>query len=144
MEMLPMRDGRTDERRRTREDSATQPMDAGWLSFAIYWTIGQINFHFLTNMFYNCLVGNPSTWLTRPPTALPCSNTLAIWTNTSDHQHKYIYFLSSTFFKIVTRFRLPYFLTYLIHSSTFRALWGKENIEFWTCSGCVFQLYHCR
>ena len=27
--------GRTnDERRRTREDSATQPMDAGWLSFA--------------------------------------------------------------------------------------------------------------
>ena len=36
MEMLPMRDGRTnDERRRTREDRATQPMDAGWLSFAI-------------------------------------------------------------------------------------------------------------
>ena len=33
MEMLPMRDGRTNER--TREDSATQPMDAGWLSFAI-------------------------------------------------------------------------------------------------------------
>ena len=26
--------GGTDERRRTREDSATQPMDAGWLSFA--------------------------------------------------------------------------------------------------------------
>ena len=41
MEMLPMRDGRTDGRtnkqtnkRRTREDRATQPMDAGWLSFA--------------------------------------------------------------------------------------------------------------
>ena len=32
--MLPMRDGRTNERRRTREDRATQPMDAGWLSFA--------------------------------------------------------------------------------------------------------------
>ena len=31
--MLPMRDGRTNER--TREDRATQPMDAGWLSFAI-------------------------------------------------------------------------------------------------------------
>ena len=31
--MLPMRDGQTNER--TREDSATQPMDAGWLSFAI-------------------------------------------------------------------------------------------------------------
>ena len=29
-----MRDGQTNER--TREDSATQPMDAGWLSFAIY------------------------------------------------------------------------------------------------------------
>jgi hypothetical protein len=29
MEMLPMRD-----KRRTREDRATQPMDAGWLSFA--------------------------------------------------------------------------------------------------------------
>ena len=28
-----MRDGRTNER--TREDRATQPMDAGWLSFAI-------------------------------------------------------------------------------------------------------------
>ena len=27
--------GRTNERRRTREDRATQPMDAGWLSFAI-------------------------------------------------------------------------------------------------------------
>ena len=34
MEMLPMRDGRT-YGRRTREDRATQPMDAGWLSFAI-------------------------------------------------------------------------------------------------------------
>ena len=37
--MLPMRDGRTDGRtddeRRTREDSVTHPMDAGWLSFAI-------------------------------------------------------------------------------------------------------------
>ena len=32
--MLPMRDVRTDGRR-TREDRATQPMDAGWLSFAI-------------------------------------------------------------------------------------------------------------
>ena len=31
--MLPMRDGRTN--KRTREDSATQPIDAGWLSFAI-------------------------------------------------------------------------------------------------------------
>ena len=30
--MSPMRDGRTNER--TREDRATQPMDAGWLSFA--------------------------------------------------------------------------------------------------------------
>ena len=29
-----MRDGRR--RRRTREDRATQPMDAGWLSFAIF------------------------------------------------------------------------------------------------------------
>ena len=36
MEMLPMRDGRTNEQRRTREDRATQPMDAGWLSFAIF------------------------------------------------------------------------------------------------------------
>ena len=32
--MLPMRDVRTDGR--TREDRATQPMDAGWLSFAIW------------------------------------------------------------------------------------------------------------
>ena len=31
--MSPMRDGRTDGRQ-TREDRATQPMDAGWLSFA--------------------------------------------------------------------------------------------------------------
>ena len=33
--MSPMRDGRTDDKR-TREDRATQPMDAGWLSFAIF------------------------------------------------------------------------------------------------------------
>ena len=32
--MAPMRDGRTDGQ--TREDRATQPMDAGWLSFATY------------------------------------------------------------------------------------------------------------
>ena len=31
--MLPMRDVRTDGQ--TSEDRATQPMDAGWLSFAI-------------------------------------------------------------------------------------------------------------
>ena len=30
-----MRDGRTNDDERTREDRATQPMDAGWLSFAI-------------------------------------------------------------------------------------------------------------
>ena len=35
MEMLPMRDGQTNDKRRTREDRATQPMDAGWLSFAM-------------------------------------------------------------------------------------------------------------
>ena len=33
--MLPMRDGRTNDKRRTREDRATHPMEAGWLSFAI-------------------------------------------------------------------------------------------------------------
>ena len=33
--MLPMRDGQTNDER-TREDRATQPMDAGWLSFAIW------------------------------------------------------------------------------------------------------------
>ena len=33
--MSPMRDGRTNDDERTREDRATQPMDAGWLSFAI-------------------------------------------------------------------------------------------------------------
>ena len=32
--MLLMRDGRKNDER-TREDRATQPMDAGWLSFAI-------------------------------------------------------------------------------------------------------------
>ena len=32
--MSPMRDGRTNDER-TREDRATQPMEAGWLSFAI-------------------------------------------------------------------------------------------------------------
>ena len=32
--MLLMRDGRTDDEQ-TREDRATQPMEAGWLSFAI-------------------------------------------------------------------------------------------------------------
>ena len=35
--MLPMRDGRTNEQ--TREDRATQPIDPGWLSFAIVTTL---------------------------------------------------------------------------------------------------------
>ena len=32
-------DGRTNDERRTWEDSATQPMDAGWLSFAIQYIV---------------------------------------------------------------------------------------------------------
>ena len=45
--MSPMRDGRTNER--TREDSATQPMDAGWLSFA---KNEQLHFVMFGNRFF--------------------------------------------------------------------------------------------
>ena len=37
---VTMRDGRTNKRRRTSEDNATQPLDAGRLSFAIIIQIG--------------------------------------------------------------------------------------------------------
>ena len=43
--MSPMRDGRTNDER-TREDRATQPMEAGWLSFAILILVKHINLLF--------------------------------------------------------------------------------------------------
>ena len=47
---VTMRDGRTDGR--TREDNATQPLDAGRLSFAILETEFAIDAHYLFSCYY--------------------------------------------------------------------------------------------
>ena len=44
--MLPMRDGQTNDER-TREDRATQPMDAGWLSFANTVSLSEFDIYIL-------------------------------------------------------------------------------------------------
>ena len=57
--MLPMRDGRTDGQ--TREDRATQPMDAGWLSFAIFIEITITYISFTMCKPEQCLVSSAGT-----------------------------------------------------------------------------------